>query len=217
MIEHNPYGEVDLGTTLVAIKYNGGVLLACDSLTSSGSIVTDRSANKCYELSPSPLKFGSIRLMKCGNAAHSQILSRMIFNYLNYYTMELGHGEELKLDTVSTLLKNVCYNNKKFVRSAFILSNGKEIHSICSGGAFFNHELFAVNGSGGTYINGYLKHVIKNNMSYYETREALIKAVALAISVDGSSGGSIRLVDVKKSGEANEEIIDHHEIKNILG
>jgi 20S proteasome subunit beta 1 len=213
---YDPYEEVSLGTTLVAIKYNGGVLMGSDTLTTSGSIISDRSANKCYELSPSPSKFGSIRLMKCGNAAHSQILARTIFNYLNYFSMELAENEKIALETVSTLLKNICYQNKNFIGSAFILSNGTEIHSITPGGAFFKHDLFAVMGSGGTYINGYLQNHIKPNMSYYEGREALIKAVGLAIHVDSSSGGNIRLVDVKLNGESTEEIIDHHEIKNII-
>ena len=71
MQEFNPYGDVNMGTTLICIKYNGGVILSMDSLVSSGAFVTDRASKKVMELSPSPLKFGSIKVIRCGNAAHS--------------------------------------------------------------------------------------------------------------------------------------------------
>ena len=71
MDRFNPYGDVSMGTTLIAMKYSGGVLLAMDSMVSSGSFITDRASKKVMELSPSPLKFGSIKVIRCGNAAHS--------------------------------------------------------------------------------------------------------------------------------------------------
>ncbi len=44
------------------------------------------------ELSPSPQTFGSIKVIRCGNAAHTQMISRIVFNYLNYHVMELRDG-----------------------------------------------------------------------------------------------------------------------------
>ena len=70
MIELDPYGQNNTGTTLVAIKYNGGVLLASDCLVTRGVIISDRGHKKVYEISPSPLKFGSIKVLGCGNSAH---------------------------------------------------------------------------------------------------------------------------------------------------
>ena len=63
--------QISMGTTLVAIKYNGGILLGTDSMVSSGIVIADRSSKKVMELSPSPKKFGSIKVMRCGAAAHS--------------------------------------------------------------------------------------------------------------------------------------------------
>ena len=35
------------------------------------------------------------------------------------------------------------------------------------GGAYFKHDLLATNGSGSTYINGFLKDKLAPNMSFY--------------------------------------------------
>ncbi len=217
MFKFNPYGQVKMGTTLIALKYNGGVIMACDSMTSSGSIISDRSAKKNMELSPNPLTFGSIQVFRCGVASHSQMIARFVFNYLNSHTMELAEGQELKIETVVTLFKNLCYNNKNFVQCAFLISDGKDIYSISSGGAYVKHDLLAFNGSGSYYVEGLLKSTVKPSMSFYESRELALKAVALAIDSDGSSGGNVRIVDIKNSGEYSQEIIVNREVKNILG
>ena len=58
----------------------------------------------------------------------------------------------------------------------------------------------ATNGSGSIYVNGFLKDKVKENMTYFEARELALRATCLAIDSDGSSGGNVRLVDVKKNG-----------------
>merc|ERR1719259_475470 len=141
-----------MGTTLVALKYNGGVLFASDSFMTSGSYIFSRSSKKVLEVSPSPQKFGSIKVIKCGTAAHSQMVSRYVFNYLNYHSMELQNGQELKIETVVTLYKNIIYNNKNSLSCAFIITNGKKIYTVSVGGAYVDHELMALRGSGSTFI-----------------------------------------------------------------
>lgn len=76
--------------------------------------------------------------------------------------------------------------------------------------------MFATNGSGSTYIRGYLNDKLRENMSFYEVREVLLKGMALAITNDGSSGGNIRLTDVKNNGESQDEIILNKEVKNLI-
>lgn len=85
----DPYQHTSSGTTLVAIKYNGGVILASDCLTTRGTVIGDRGHKKVYEISPSKSKFGSIQVLGAGNSAHIQMVTRIVFNYLNVYAMEL--------------------------------------------------------------------------------------------------------------------------------
>ena len=54
-------------------------------------------------------------------------------------------------------------------------------------------------------------------MSFSEARQILLEALALAMDTDGSSGGNIRLTDVKTSGDSSEEIIENKELRNIIG
>ena len=50
-------------------------------------------------------------------------------------------------------------------------------------------------------------------MSYLEARNLIVKALALAIDVDGSSGGNIRLNDIKSTGTDREELVENKEIR----
>lgn len=44
--------------------------MASDCLVTRGTIVSDRGHKKIYELSPSPEKFGSMKILGAGNSAH---------------------------------------------------------------------------------------------------------------------------------------------------
>lgn len=55
------------------------------------------------------------------------MVTRIVFNYLNFYAMELSDDQTISLDTVVKLFSGICYNNKNFISAAFIISNGKEI------------------------------------------------------------------------------------------
>ena len=59
-----------LGTTLIAVKYDGGVLMGTDTLVTRGSYIFARNAKKIIELSPSPKTFGSIKVITSGVVAH---------------------------------------------------------------------------------------------------------------------------------------------------
>ena len=216
MEEFDPYAKNDTGTTLVAIKYNGGCLLASDCLVTRGTVISDRGHKKIYEISPSEQKFGSIKVLGCGNSAHIQMVTRMVFNYLNMHAMEMGDVHELKLETVVRLFSTICYNNKNFISAAFIVSNGREIYTLTAGGAYIKNDLFSSKGSGSGFIEGFLKDRLMPNMNFYETREAAVKALALAILSDGSSGGNMRLVDVKSNGVSSEEILLNSEVKRVI-
>ena len=98
----------------------------------------------------------------------------------------------------------------------FIITNGQKIFSVSSGGAAVEHDLLASYGSGSIYVDGYLKDKLKENMTYFEAREIALKATCLAIDSDGSSGGNVRMIDVKKNGQASEEIVDHNEVLKML-
>ncbi len=128
--------------------------MASDCMTSSGNFVSDRAAKKVMELSPSPIQFGSIKVIRCGTAAHSQMVSRFVYNYLNMFCMELNPTDKLTIETVVQLYKTIMYSNKNFLSCAFIITDGQKVFSVSSGGMTCEHPLYAVNGSGSTYVMG---------------------------------------------------------------
>ncbi|CCF73706.1 20S proteasome subunit beta 1 [Babesia microti strain RI] len=67
--------EVSTGTTILAMHYAGGVILAADSRTSSGQFVSNRVARKITKLLP------NIYVARCGSAADTQNLSLILKYY----------------------------------------------------------------------------------------------------------------------------------------
>ena len=64
----NLYYEKSLGTTIIALIYSGGVMLAADARTSSGQYVANRVADKIWPIT------SNIFALKCGSAADTQFL-----------------------------------------------------------------------------------------------------------------------------------------------
>lgn len=211
----NPYDEISMGTTILACKYKSGVVLAMDSKTSAGNFISDRSAIKGNQISPSLVNYGPIYVLRCGNAAASQVVTRYVLNYLTYHAMELGPNGRIDLHTVATLYKNICYANKDHLECAFILSNGKDIYEIDSSGALFKPDLFTGQGSGSVFCSSFLTYNAKPNMSKEQVVNMLIRATALAINTDTSSGGNVNIYIVTEKGEIEKQLIDHNSIEAI--
>ena len=127
--------------------------------------------------------------------------------------MELGENAELNMDTALNLFSTICYNNKNFIQAGFIVSNGRELASIQSGGAVVKFDNYTHAGSGGIYVDGLLKNGWKKGMGMLEARDLAVKAISLAIEADGGRGGNCRIVDVKESGESRMEIVDNSVVK----
>lgn len=66
-MEHLKYGEVNLGTSIMAIKFKGGVILGADSRTSTGAYVANRVSDKITFVSD------KIYVCRSGSAADTQV------------------------------------------------------------------------------------------------------------------------------------------------
>jgi len=78
----NPYGlkegEESTGTTILAIPYDGGVVLGADTRTSMGSYVSSRGTDKITFLSD------HIFCLRSGSAADTQAISDIVKHYLSH-------------------------------------------------------------------------------------------------------------------------------------
>ncbi|GJQ14894.1 hypothetical protein GpartN1_g6685.t1 [Galdieria partita] len=82
---------------------------------------------------------------------------------------------------------------------------GGQVYTVPLGGTIVRQP-YSIGGSGNTYIYGFCDAHFRKGMSREECTEFTKKAVALAMTRDGSSGGVIRLVVVDKQGVSREMI-----------
>merc|ERR1719444_458259 len=202
-----PEQAVKTGTTIMAIEYEGGVVLGADTRTSTGDYVANRASRKISKV------HDKIFVCRCGSAADTQALTGFVINYLGQHAVELG-----KLPTVNTaanLFKMIAYNNKDNLMAGLIIAGwdeklGGQVYSVPLGGSLHRVEM-ACDGSGSGYISGLLDANYRANMTKAECLEFCRKAVAHAMSRDGSSGGLIRTLVVSKDG-IEEDVVEGNKL-----
>merc|ERR1711959_579593 len=86
-------GGVSTGTTIVAMEYDGGVIMGADSRTSTGDYIANRVSRKVTEV------HDRIYVCRSGSAADTQAITGYVKNYLGMYAMDL---KDPKLPPVET-------------------------------------------------------------------------------------------------------------------
>ena len=208
IFDPNLYYEKTLGTTIVAVVYSGGVMLAADARTTSGQYVANRVADKIWPIT------SNIFALKCGSAADTQFLLQTTKGYMAQFGVEYGDKPPVKV--AARLLQQFQYRYKDYLNCAVIVCgydnlDGASIYEVGMGGTV-TKRIIAMNGSGSHYINGYVDKNFKENMTKEEAKEFLKNAVTLAMFRDSHSGGIIRILDITKDG-FNREYIPYKDIK----
>ena len=109
----------------------------------------------------------------------------------------------------------ISYSNKAWMNAGMIIAGWdkkeKEKVFVVPLGGTMMEVPFAVGGSGSIYINAFVDRNWRPNMTKDECKAFVRKAVSLAISRDGSSGGVIRTVTVNKD-EQTKEFVPGNEV-----
>lgn len=189
-------GEVSAGTSIIAVRFKGGVVLGADSRTSTGTYIANRVSDKLTAV------HDHIYCCRSGSAADTQALSDYVRHYLASHAVDLG--EPPKVLTAANLFRSMCYSNKDRLLAGIIVAgwdpvNGGQVFSIPLGGAMVEQD-FAIGGSGSTYIYGYVDSAYKPDMTQEECEAFVQKALSHAMARDGSSGGVIRTATITKEG-----------------
>lgn len=191
-----------LGTTIMAVAFDGGVVMGADSRTSTGTYVWNRVSDKITSVGD------KIFVCRSGSAADTQAVVDIIRLYLQMHSLEIGKQPEVP--TAANLLNQVCYSNKDNLMAGMICAgwderNGGKVFSVPLGGGVFPHP-FVIGGSGSGYIYGYVDSNFREGMSQAECQQFVKNAVSLAMWRDGSSGGVIRMVTITKDGVEREMV-----------
>jgi 20S proteasome subunit beta 1 len=202
---------VDLGTTLVAIKFRTGVVVGADSRTSISSYVSHRHATKVTPLAP------HVVVARSGSAADTQHLAEQA--RLDMLRRSYRYGMPLTVVSPSTVahwLKSVVYSfnaEENGGKSVSLIVAGydhathkPQIYTIAPSGALLEESLYAMAGSGSTLIAGFLDEAMMPETKQRRTSsssallldeaeavELCRKAISLAVQRDASSGGEARI------------------------
>ncbi|KAL5212458.1 hypothetical protein ABZP36_023305 [Zizania latifolia] len=217
-------GEHRMGTTIVGVCYDGGVVLAADSRTSTGMYVANRASDKITQLTD------NVYVCRSGSAADTQVISDYVRYFLHQHTIQLAQPATVKV--AANLIRLLAYQNKNMLQAGMIVGGwdkyeGGQIFSVPLGGTILRQP-FAIGGSGSSYLYGLLDHEWKEGMSQEEAEKFVVKVVSLAIARDGASGGVVRTVTINADGVSrkfypgdklplwHEEIVPQNSLLDIL-
>jgi len=181
-------GEVNLGTSIMAVQFKDGVIIGADSRTTTGSYIANRVTDKLTHV------HDRIYCCRSGSAADTQAIADIVHYYLQI------HAQTVETPTVLTagsLFQKLCYENKDALSAGIIVAGwdkevGPSVYNIPVGGGIFRQP-WAIGGSGSTYVYGYCDATYRDGWGREETIEFVKNTLALAMSRDGSSGGVIRM------------------------
>jgi len=167
--------EISMGTTILAVKFDGGVIVAADTRTSVSGYVSNRYARKIVPFSP----FGV--LCRSGSAADTQHLADAVKWELSSRfrsTSMLGEGG---VSQAAKLLRKLIVEQNNMDSAGLICcglsssttttSDGNdtksscqgEIYTVLPGGTLMEEKEYAVGGSGSTYILGWLDDALSSS------------------------------------------------------
>jgi len=189
-------GAVSTGTSIMAVAFNGGIVIAADSRTSTGDYVSNRVSDKLTKV------HDYIYCARSGSAADTQAISDIVSYYLDIHAIELNGTP--KVQTAAVLFQDIIYQNKDRLMAGIIVGgwdkkNGGQVYSITLGGTMVRQP-YAIGGSGSAYIYGLCDSEFKLGMTKLECQKLVQKALSHAMARDGSSGGVIRMVTIDESG-----------------
>ncbi|KAF9896224.1 Proteasome subunit beta type-1, partial [Lobosporangium transversale] len=153
-------GEVNLGTSIMAVQFAGGVVIGADSRTTTGSYIANRVTDKLTEV------HDTIYCCRSGSAADTQAVADIVHYYLQMYSVQNGTPT---VPLAASLFQELCYQNKDSLSAGIIVGgwdkeNGGSVWNIPLGGSL-HRQPFAIGGSGSTYIYGYCDANFKDGMN----------------------------------------------------
>ncbi|XP_064836458.1 proteasome subunit beta type-6-B like protein-like [Oncorhynchus masou masou] len=182
---------VSTGTTILAVTFNGGVIIGSDSRASIGGYyVSSKTINKLIQVHD--------RIFCCiaGSLADAQAVTKAAKFQISFHSIQMESPPLVK--AAASVLKELCYNNKEELQAGFITAGwdrkkGPQVYTVALGGMLLSQP-FTIGGSGSTYIYGYADAKYKPDMSKEECLQFATNALALAMGRDNVSGGVAHLV-----------------------
>uniref|UniRef100_A0A8C6T3L8 proteasome endopeptidase complex n=1 Tax=Neogobius melanostomus TaxID=47308 RepID=A0A8C6T3L8_9GOBI len=184
-------------TTIMAVEYDGGVVIGADSRTTTGSEDFSTHTYRNNTSTNSFYKDVHDHLLK-------HVLSLAIAEVVAYQLAPL-------VETAAHLFKASCYRYREELTAGILVAGwdrrrGGQVYCVPIGGMLVRQPV-SVGGSGSTYIYGFMDSNYKPNMTKEQCLELTASALTLAMERDGSSGGVVRLASISESGVERRVIL----------
>jgi proteasome beta subunit len=198
------------GTTIVAIKFKDGVVLASDRQTTAGFMVYHKKTKKLHEISDKII-MGAAGLV-------GDIETLVKFLQANLKLKKLKSKIDATAEEAANLLATLMNYYKWFPFFTEVIIAGKDedgynIYSIDEAGGLEKFDDFTATGSGMPFALGVLESEYKENMSKEEAKELAKKAVLAAIKRDLGSGYGVEIWTLTDEGLEKEIYEIKEEIK----
>ncbi|KAK7505277.1 hypothetical protein BaRGS_00003439 [Batillaria attramentaria] len=186
----------DHGTTTLAFKFKGGVIVAVDSRATAGPYIASQTVKKVIEINPYLL--GTM----AGGAADCSFWERVLAQQCRVY--ELRNKNRISVAAASKLLANIVYDYKGMGLSMGTMivgwdKKGPGLYYVDSDGERLPGNVFSV-GSGSVYAYGVLDSGYKWDLSVEEACELGRRAIFHATYRDAYSGGVVNLYHMRETG-----------------
>ncbi|XP_060093791.1 LOW QUALITY PROTEIN: proteasome subunit beta type-9 [Heteronotia binoei] len=193
--------KISTGTTIMAVEFDGGVIVGSDWV-SAGESVVNRFYNKLERL------HDRIYCALSGSAADAQAIADTVHYQLELHSLNMDKTPLVL--AAATLVRNISYKYKEELSAHLMVAGwdakkGGQVYGTMGG--MLTRQPFAIGGSGSTFIYGYVDSAYKPGMSREECYQFTKNAIALAMSRDGSSGGVIYLIIITEAGVKEEVVL----------
>jgi len=98
------------GTTIMAVEFADGVVVAADSRTTTGTFIANRVTDKLTPITD------YIFCCRSGSAADTQAIAEIVKYNMDFHKMETG--EEPKVKAAACIFKDMCYNYREQLMAA---------------------------------------------------------------------------------------------------
>lgn len=184
------------GTTTLAFKFDGGVIISVDSRSTMGPYIASQTVRKVIEINPFLL--GTM----AGGAADCSFWERNLGTQCRMF--ELRNKRRVSVATASKMLANTMYSYRGRGLSMGTMvcgwdETGPQLYYVDDDGTRLKGDCFCV-GSGSTYAYGVIDSNLRADLTVEEAIDLGRRAIAGAAHRDAYSGGWNNLYHMKATG-----------------
>jgi len=196
------------GTTTLAFKFDGGVIVSVDSRSTMGNYIASQTVQKVIKINPFLL--GTM----AGGAADCSFWERNLG--VQCRTYELRNKQRISVAAASKMLANTMfqYRGRGLSMGTMICgwdAKGPQLYYVDDDGTRLKGDVFCV-GSGSTYAYGVIDSNLRPDLTVPEAIDLGRRAIAGAAHRDAFSGGWNNLYHVTQDGWTFQGAVDTNEL-----